>query len=146
MDKSEKNMKDFLSAIKMGCEIFKVYKQNANNFQLKEIIEQSQQLFDQHQIKIRNQLTCEGYDNECDLKRTQKLAIKMEKMIVKDKSDFDLCLNIICSMKTAMTKGLTFLFRNKDDVSIDFLHAAKEVVRDYDNVQLRFKEYAINLI
>ncbi len=49
-------------------------------------------------------------------------------------------------MKTAMVKALSFLHDHHYDFSKDFLNAAKEVVRDYDNIQLKYKEYTINLI
>ena len=146
MEQKEKNMKDFLSAIIMGKEIFKLYEQRAQMRDLRVLFEEAINTFNQHQEKITNLIIDEGFKNDIVLKKSQKMAIKMEKSILNNENDFQICLNAISAMKTAMVKALSFLYDHHYDFTQDFLNASKEVIRDYDNIQLKYKEYAINLI
>ncbi len=146
MNTEEKNMKDFLSAVEMGNKIFSLYENAAINKELKSYIKDSKDLFVNHEMKLKELLKKEGYNNITPLKLTQKMAIFMEKIKIKNKNDFYLCLEIISSLKTAMVKGLVFLKNNNNKVSLDYVNAAKEVIRDYDDVLLKYKDFAINII
>lgn len=146
MNKEEKNMKDFLSAVKMGNEIFSLYENAAVHAELKTLIHDSKELFLEHEKKLQNLLGQSGYNISSNLKLTQKFAIMMEKFKIKNKNDFYLSLEIISSMKTAMVKGLVFLKNNNKKINEDYVNAAKEVIRDYDDVLLKYKDFAINII
>lgn len=146
MNVEEKNMLDFLSAVQMGKRIFEVYYEKTANKSLKELIKETLTIFSNHEEKLKNIISAQGYNYCSCLKLSQKMAIYMEKIKVRNKNDFYLCLEIISSIKTAINKALVFVFRNHEKFSPSYLDACKEIIRDYDDIMIQYKEFATNLI
>ncbi len=146
MNIEEKNMLDFLSAVQMGEKIFELYYEKTANKNLKKLIKDTLSLFKSHEEKLKNIISAQGYNYCSCLKASQKMAIYMEKIKIHGKNDFYLCLTIISSIKTAINKALVFIFRNHEKFSQSYLDACKEIIRDYDDVMLKYKDFATNLI
>ncbi len=146
MNIEEKNMLDFLSAVQMGKKIFELYYEKTANKNLKNLIKDTLSLFKSHEEKLKNIISAQGYNYCSCLKISQKMAVFMEKIKIHGKNDFYLCLTIISSIKTAINKALVFIFRNHEKFSQSYLDACKEIIRDYDDVMLKYKNFATNLI
>lgn len=146
MNIEEKNMLDFLSAVQMGRIIFDLYVDKTSNKELKNMLKDSIRIIEEHEKKLKNNINENGFNSDVCLKLSQKIAIQTEKIKIQKKNDFYLCLEIIKSMTTAMTKALTFIYTNHEVLKENFIDNAKEVIRDYDDILIKYKDFAINLI
>lgn len=145
MTQQEKNMKDYLSAVKMGRDIFEIYYKKTANKNLKAHIKSSLELFRVHQDRLKSELLNQEYSTDFDVKFSQMCAIQMEKIKIQTKNDFMLCLEIIASLHMASIKSLKFLFKNFNSLSLNYINIIKNIMKDYDKLIISYKNHALSM-
>ncbi len=134
-------MQKFLSSVHMGSAVMRVLEKNAKDIASKKIFVDILHVFKNHEENLQSVMQDLSVDYNVRLTCGGKMAIWMTKMKARTKDDFHIILLGIDAMEMGIEGALTFLYDHAN-MNTNFLHAAIEVLEDYDNLLTRLKMHA----
>lgn len=140
-----KAMQKFLSSVHMGSAVMRVLEKNTKDIASKKIFIDILHVFKGHENNLKSVMMDLSVDADVGLTCGGKMAVWMTKIKARTKDDFHIILFGIDAMEMGIKGALTFLYEHAK-MNTDFLHAAVEVLEDYDNLLTRLKEHAHNYL
>lgn len=142
--KKEAVMNHFIRAVVMGDQIFAIYGEKTKSQELSQMIEDFRASF-ANQKKELIKVLKDKYmmvDEECTM--LQKNAIFLERMkTMTVQNDYDLCIQIIKSMNSAIVGALKYYAKIDDEIREEFVDVIKSTLSNYENIIGKVKTYAL---
>lgn len=136
-----KAMQQFLISVHMGSATIRELEKQTQDVDTKRLWNELLDSFSQHERQIQKTMQQLGVEPKNKLRCREKMAVCIEKMRAKNKSDFTLLLMGIDAVEMGIRGALQFLY-DHDGMNPIFLHEAVEVVEDYDNLLTKLKDHA----
>ena len=135
----------FLSYIHMGTSIYRIYYDQAQRFNNKDLIDlivEIEEIFKTHEEKITSLIKDMGEEATNSLTAAGLMGLYKEKLKMFDDS-FDIMLAAIKSTNMGMLSSLKFLHQNKD-LPDDVKKYVINVIKDYANIITKLTDYSLN--
>lgn len=135
----------FLSYIHMGTSIYRIYYDQAQRFNNKDLIDlivEIEEIFKTHEEKITSLIKDMGEEATNSLTAAGLMGLYKEKLKMFDDS-FDIMLAAIKSTNMGMLSSLKFLHQNKD-LPDDVKKYIINVIKDYANIITKLTDYSLN--
>lgn len=140
-----KELNKFLSYIHMGTSIYRIYYDQAQRFNNKDLIDlivEIEEIFKTHEEKITSLIKDMGEEATNSLTAAGLMGLYKEKLKMFDDS-FDIMLAAIKSTNMGMLSSLKFLHQNKD-LPDDVKKYIINVIKDYANIITKLTDYSLN--
>ena len=141
-------MNHFYNAYNMGEEIFTIFENKTDNGEIKELIDKTINMFHEQKALLLHSSSNLKVRFDGTYTFPQKNAIMLEKLKSKTlNSDFDLCIEMIKNINSALIGALKFLTKYKKEFDAEDFKIAKKTLSIYDDIIVNIKHYIFkNLI
>lgn len=134
----------FLSYIHMGTSVFRIYYDQAQRFNNKDLIDlivEIEEIFKTHEEKITSLIKNMGEEATDSLTASGLMGLYKEKLKIFDDS-FDIMIAAIKSTNMGLLSSMKFLHQNKD-LPDDVKKHVINVVKDYSNIITKLTNHSL---
>ena len=134
----------FLSYIHMGTSIYRIYYEQAQRFNNKDLIDlivEIEEIFKKHEEKITSLIKDMGEEATDSLTASGLMGLYKEKLKIFDDS-FDIMIAAIKSTNMGLLSSMKFLHQNKD-LPDDVKKHVINVVKDYSNIITKLTNHSL---
>ena len=95
--------------------------------------------------ELKKEILNSKYFLDIELNKSQEFKLIIERMNIRQKNDFEFCMEIMFFLKTEEFKLFEILYNSKDYFDDNIKEIIKKIIREISYIILKFKDYALNL-
>ena len=140
-----RNLKELTSLILMINELMDIYSEEIKSENLYKIMQEVKIIINDKYNELKKEILNSKYFLDIELNKSQEFKLIIERMNIKQKNDFEFCMEIMYFLKTEEFKLFEILYNSKDYFDENIKEIIKKIIRELSYIILKFKDYALNL-
>lgn len=140
-----KNLKELTSLVLMINELMDIYSDEIQSENLYKIMQEVKIIINDKYNELKKEILNSKYFLDIELNKSQEFKLIIERMNIRQKNDFEFCMEIMFFLKTEEFKLFEILYNSKDYFDDNIKEIIKKIIREISYIILKFKEYALNL-
>ena len=140
-----KNLKELTSLVLMINELMDIYSDEIQSENLYKIMQEVKIIINDKYNELKKEILNSKYFLDIELNKSQEFKLIIERMNIKQKNDFEFCMEIMYFLKTEEFKLFEILYNSKDYFDDNIKEIIKKIIREISYIILKFKDYALNL-
>ena len=140
-----RNLKELTSLVLMINELMDIYSEEIKSENLYKIMQEVKIIINDKYNELKKEILNSKYFLDIELNKSQEFKLIIERMNIKQKNDFEFCMEIMYFLKTEEFKLFEILYNSKDYFDENIKEIIKKIIRELSYIILKFKDYALNL-
>lgn len=140
-----KNLKELTSLVLMINELMDIYSDEIQSENLYKIMQEVKIIINDKYNELKKEILNSKYFLDIELNKSQEFKLIIERMNIRQKNDFEFCMEIMFFLKTEEFKLFEILYNSKDYFDDNIKEIIKKIIREISYIILKFKDYALNL-
>ena len=140
-----RNLKELTSLVLMINELMDIYSEEIKSENLFKIMREVKIIINDKYNELKKEILNSKYFLDIELNKSQEFKLIIERMNIKQKNDFEFCMEIMYFLKTEEFKLFEILYNSKDYFDENIKEIIKKIIRELSYIILKFKDYALNL-
>ena len=140
-----KNLKELTSLVLMINELMDIYSDEIQSENLYKIMQEVKIIINDKYNELKKEILNSKYFLDIELNKSQEFKLIIERMNIRQKNDFEFCMEIMFFLKTEEFKLFEILYNSKDYFDENIKEIIKKIIRELSYIILKFKDYALNL-
>ena len=140
-----RNLKELTSLVLMINELMDIYSEEIKSENLYKIMQEVKIIINDKYNELKKEILNSKYFLDIELNKSQEFKLIIERMNIKQKNDFEFCMEIMYFLKTEEFKLYEILYNSKDYFDDNIKEIIKKIIREISYIILKFKDYALNL-
>ena len=140
-----RNLKELTSLVLMINELMDIYSEEIKSENLYKIMREVKIIINDKYNELKKEILNSKYFLDIELNKSQEFKLIIERMNIKQKNDFEFCMEIMYFLKTEEFKLFEILYNSKDYFDENIKEIIKKIIRELSYIILKFKDYALNL-
>ena len=140
-----RNLKELTSLVLMINELMDIYSEEIKSENLYKIMQEVKIIINDKYNELKKEILNSKYFLDIELNKSQEFKLIIERMNIKQKNDFEFCMEIMYFLKTEEFKLFEILYNSKDYFDDNIKEIIKKIIREISYIILKFKDYALNL-
>lgn len=140
-----KNLKELTSLVLMINELMDIYSDEIQSENLYKIMQEAKIIINDKYNELKKEILNSKYFLDIELNKSQEFKLIIERMNIRQKNDFEFCMEIMYFLKTEEFKLFEILYNSKDYFDDNIKEIIKKIIRELSYIILKFKDYALNL-
>ena len=140
-----RNLKELTSLVLMINELMDIYSEEIKSENLYKIMREVKIIINDKYNELKKEILNSKYYLDIELNKAQEFKLIIERMNIKQKNDFEFCMEIMYFLKTEEFKLFEILYNSKDYFDENIKEIIKKIIRELSYIILKFKDYALNL-
>ena len=140
-----KNLKELTSLVLMINELMDIYSDEIQSENLYKIMQEVKIIINDKYNELKKEILNSKYFLDIELNKSQEFKLIIERMNIRQKNDFEFCMEIMYFLKTEEFKLFEILYNSKDYFDENIKEIIKKIIRELSYIILKFKDYALNL-
>lgn len=140
-----RNLKELTSLVLMINELMDIYSDEIQSENLYKIMQEVKIIINDKYNELKKEILNSKYFLDIELNKSQEFKLIIERMNIKQKNDFEFCMEIMYFLKTEEFKLFEILYNSKDYFDENIKEIIKKIIRELSYIILKFKDYALNL-
>ena len=140
-----KNLKELTSLVLMINELMDIYSDEIQSENLYKIMQEAKIIINDKYNELKKEILNSKYFLDIELNKSQEFKLIIEGMNIRQKNDFEFCMEIMYFLKTEEFKLFEILYNSKDYFDDNIKEIIKKIIRELSYIILKFKDYALNL-
>ena len=140
-----RNLKELTSLVLMINELMDIYSDEIKSESLYKIMQEVKIIINDKYNELKKEILNSKYFLDIELNKSQEFKLIIERMNIKQKNDFEICMEIMYFLKTEEFKLFDILYNSKDYFDENIKEIIKKIIREISYIILKFKDYALNL-
>lgn len=140
-----RNLKELTSLVLMINELMDIYSDEIKSENLFKIMQEVKIIINDKYNELKKEILNSKYFLDIELNKSQEFKLIIERMNIKQKNDFEFCMEIMYFLKTEEFKLFEILYNSKDYFDENIKEIIKKIIRELSYIILKFKDYALNL-
>ena len=140
-----RNLKELTSLVLMINELMDIYSDEIKSENLYKIMQEVKIIINDKYNELKKEILNSKYFLDIELNKSQEFKLIIERMNIKQKNDFEFCMEIMYFLKTEEFKLFEILYNSKDYFDENIKEIIKKIIRELSYIILKFKDYALNL-
>ena len=140
-----RNLKELTSLVLMINELMDIYSEEIKSENLFKIMREVKIIINDKYNELKKEILNSKYYLDIELNKAQEFKLIIERMNIKQKNDFEFCMEIMYFLKTEEFKLFEILYNSKDYFDENIKEIIKKIIRELSYIILKFKDYALNL-
>ena len=126
-------------------ELMDIYSEEIKSENLYKIMREVKIIINDKYNELKKEILNSKYFLDIELNKSQEFKLIIERMNIKQKNDFEFCMEIMYFLKTEEFKLFEILYNSKDYFDENIKEIIKKIIRELSYIILKFKDYALNL-
>ena len=140
-----RNLKELTSLVLMINELMDIYSDEIQSENLYKIMQEVKIIINDKYNELKKEILNSKYFLYIELNKSQEFKLIIERMNIRQKNDFEFCMEIMFFLKTEEFKLFEILYNSKDYFDDNIKEIIKKIIREISYIILKFKDYALNL-
>ena len=140
-----KNLKELTSLVLMINELMDIYSDEIQSENLYKIMQEVKIIINDKYNELKKEILNSKYFLDIELNKSQEFKLIIERMNIRQKNDFEFCMERMFFLKTEEFKLFEILYNSKDYFDDNIKEIIKKIIREISYIILKFKDYALNL-
>ena len=140
-----KNLKELTSLVLMINELMDIYSDEIQSENLYKIMQEVKIIINDKYNELKKEILNSNCFLDIELNKSQEFKLIIERMNIRQKNDFEFCMEIMFFLKTEEFKLFEILYNSKDYFDDNIKEIIKKIIREISYIILKFKDYALNL-
>ena len=140
-----KNLKELTSLVLMINELMDIYSDEIQSENLYKIMQEVKIIINDKYNELKKEILNSKCFLDIELNKSQEFKLIIEMMNIRQKNDFEFCMEIMFFLKTEEFKLFEILYNSKDYFDDNIKEIIKKIIREISYIILKFKDYALNL-
>ena len=126
-------------------ELMDIYSEEIKSENLYKIMREVKIIINDKYNELKKEILNSKYFLDIELNKSQEFKLIIERMNIRQKNDFEFCMEIMFFLKTEEFKLFEILYNSKDYFDDNIKEIIKKIIREISYIILKFKDYALNL-
>ena len=140
-----RNLKELTSLVLMINELMDIYSDEIKSENLYKIMQEVKIIINDKYNELKKEILNSKYFLDIELNKSQEFKLIIERMNIKQKNDFEFCMEIMYFLKTEEFKLFEILYNSKEYFVENIKEIIKKIIRELSYIILKFKDYALNI-